>query len=602
MTEFLGDYQIVEQLGIKALGTVYLAEHAFLKKPYLLNVLPEELAKEESFIKRFQEEISRVAKLDHPHILKTQNAAQADGRYFVASECILDDKGEIVDLTSYLKKLGRLPTEEEVYAIAVQLASAIDYAHNEGGVAHTNIKPSSILVRGKGKTLEVFLTDFGLLRVVGAGAVLSRSFHAVCLQLGDKSGFISTGKGKGKYSGQQPDASLHASFIEQFAFLSPEQREGEPGDSKSDVYAFGTLLYFLLMGKMPQGMFELPSQRLPNLRYHWDLLLYHCLQGDPAKRPNLLVKTLEDLQIKKTLIPALLTEIERLDSKGEHELKPVIKAPELARPEFVADPGAIFAIDKTVVNYQPKEEKKDPIEPKHSEMVVIRGGQYSRGSQQGGRDEMPRHVVTLKSFAIDIHPVTNDQFVFFLEAMGGEKNVDNNDMIRLRDSRIKRSAGKLYIESGYMKHPVVGVSWYGAMAYAKWVGKRLPSEAEWEIAATGGKEDSIYPTGIEIERAQANFFSSDTSAVMSYAPNGLGLYDMAGNVYEWCYDWYEFHYYDISVQEPDNPTGPQQGTYRVLRGGCWKSLKEDLRCAHRHRNNPGTMNGTYGFRCAADVS
>ncbi|MFS8563109.1 MAG: formylglycine-generating enzyme family protein [Rhabdochlamydiaceae bacterium] len=171
----------------------------------------------------------------------------------------------------------------------------------------------------------------------------------------------------------------------------------------------------------------------------------------------------------------------------------------------------------------------------------------------------------------------------------------------MRDSRIKRFGGKLTIESGYARHPVVGVAWYGAVAYAKWVGKRLPTEAEWEVAASSASEDSIYPTGKTIERSQANFFSSDTTGVMSYPPNAFGLYDMAGNVYEWCQDWYDYHYYDISVQEPNNPRGPVQGVYRVLRGGCWKSLKEDMRSSHRHRNNPGTMNGTYGFRCAADV-
>ncbi len=214
---------------------------------------------------------------------------------------------------------------------------------------------------------------------------------------------------------------------------------------------------------------------------------------------------------------------------------------------------------------------------------------------------MPRHSVHLNSYAIDIHPVTNEQFVRFLEVMGGEKDHNKNDIIRLRESRIKRSGGKLLVESGYTKHPVVGVTWYGAVAYAKWVGKRLPTEAEWEVAANGGLEDCIFPTGKNIERSQANFFSSDTTAVMSYAPNNYGIYDLAGNVYEWCQDWYDYHYYDHSLQEPDDPKGPAQGVYRILRGGCWKSLKEDLRCAHRHRNNPGTVNGTYGFRCAADV-
>jgi formylglycine-generating enzyme required for sulfatase activity len=236
-----------------------------------------------------------------------------------------------------------------------------------------------------------------------------------------------------------------------------------------------------------------------------------------------------------------------------------------------------------------------------TDMAVIQGGIFYRGSNDGNRDEMPQHEVHLSSFAIDIHPITNEQFVRFLDAMGGEKDSNHHDIIRTRDSRIKRSGGKLSIESGYAKHPVVGVTWYGAIAYAKWIGKRLPTEAEWEVASRGGIEGVLYPTGEDIEKSEANFFSSDTTAVMSYAPNSYGLFDIPGNVYEWCYDWYGYNSYEAAVQEPENPTGPLQGVYRVLRGGCWKSLKEDLRCSKRHRNNPGTVNGTYGFRCAADV-
>jgi formylglycine-generating enzyme required for sulfatase activity len=596
----LGDYAIVERIGVKALGTVYLVEHAFLKKPFLLHVLPEELAQQEIFIQRFHDEISRVAKLDHPHILKTQNATMSNGQYFIASECLLDDEGEIVDLALYLQKLGRCLNEEEVFSIAQQIASALDYAHNQEGITHTNIKPSSIIVRKGEKNLEVFLTDFALARIIGAGAILSRSFHALCTELGEKAGFYADTEGKTKYSGVQPDKHLHQSFLEQFAFLAPEQKAGKEGDRKSDIYAFGILLYYLLMNKVPEGIFDMPNQHLPHLSYNWDLLLYHCLQADPAKRPNSLLKALDDLKIEKTILPALLKEIDRLDINGEKGLKPVIKPVELARPEFIADPASLFVVDTTVGRYQPKEEEKKSTEPLLTDMAIIHGKQYARGSHQGGRDEMPRHMVNLNNFAIDVHPVINQQFVRFLEAMGGEKDVNNNDMIRLRDSRIKRSGGKLYIESGYAKHPVVGVSWYGAVAYAKWVGKRLPTEAEWEVAATSGKNEDLYPTGSDVDRSQANFFSSDTTPIMSFPPNAIGLYDMAGNVYEWCHDWYGLHYYDVSVQEPDNPMGPLQGNYRVLRGGCWKSLKEDLRCAHRHRNNPGTMNGTYGFRCAAD--
>jgi formylglycine-generating enzyme required for sulfatase activity len=373
-----------------------------------------------------------------------------------------------------------------------------------------------------------------------------------------------------------------------------------------DIYAFGAIVYYLLTKELPLGFFPLPSTFVPEFKLKWDFLICHCLQKDPLERPPSLRRALESLMETEIDSPVARwrSALEPEGLSKTSDPKPILKPQELVRPEFDPDPGAIFANESTVIRYQPTDDLSNVplIEPLLTEMAVIRGGTFVRGSKNGGRDEMPRHSVNLSSFAIDIHPVTNEQFVRFLEVLGGEKDHNNNDIIRLRESRIKRSSGKLMIESGYAKHPVVGVTWYGAFAYAKWIGKRLPTEAEWEIAACAGSEEHLYPTGKNIERSQANFFSSDTTAVMSYPCNASGLYDMAGNVYEWCQDWYDYHYYDISTQEPDNPKGPLQGVYRVLRGGCWKSLKEDLRCAHRHRNNPGTMNGTYGFRCATDVA
>ena len=384
--------------------------------------------------------------------------------------------------------------------------------------------------------------------------------------------------------------------------------------------------------------FELPSKIAPEYKLNWDLLICKCLQKDYKNRPERLTEALNTLLSKESSNAGSIDVLswEEVEKKVENamqmsfefsspydfeknnnpstnknqakpmddpsEPRPIIKPQKIDRPQYEPDPAAIFQKELNVSYYTPKEEKFVEVEPILTEMVIIPGGTYQRGSNNGSRDEMPTHMVTIKSFALDIHPITNEQFVRFLESMGGEKDSNNNDIVRLRDSRIKRSGGALSIESGYLKHPVVGVTWYGAFAYAKWVGKRLPTEAEWEIAATGGLEEAIYPTGKKIDHTQANFFSSDTTAVMSYPSNGYGLYDMTGNVYEWCNDWYAYNYYETSIQEPDSPPGPQQGVYRVLRGGCWKSLKEDLRCAHRHRNNPGAFNSTYGFRCAADVT
>lgn len=287
--------------------------------------------------------------------------------------------------------------------------------------------------------------------------------------------------------------------------------------------------------------------------------------------------------------------------KTQNVLKPKLNPSEVKKNSYEKDPGAIFKKPLQVSAYTPKIEANKVIDPILNEMAMVPAGSYLRGSEQGARDEKPRHQIEVNDFAIDLHPVTNEQFIRFLQVMMSEKDGDNSDTISLKDSRIKKSNGQYSIETGYAKHPVVGVSWYGANAYAQWIGKRLPTEAEWEVAAHGGVEDAIFACGPDIERTSANFFSSDTTAVMSYPPNSLGLYDIAGNVYEWVEDWYSYSYFEQSQNEPNNPQGPQQGVYRVLRGGCWKSLKDDLRLSHRHRNNPKTMNSTYGFRLAADV-
>ncbi len=541
----LGDFSLIKELGEGALGKTFLAEHRLLKRTFTLKVLAEEFSKDPGFITRFEKEIGAIASLDHPNIVKVHNVSSSDGSYYLVS----DDVGQPQNLFAYLDKRALPFTEEELLKTVHQIAAAIDH----GKVAHLGIKPSNVLIKETEEGLHVYLTDFGLSKVVTLPSFLKK------LQ-------------------QEFSQNLH--FMQTFSFLAPEQKRGDLSiDARADVYAFGALIYFILTREFPDGIFELP--KFAHYKLPWDQLIFRCMQKDLAKRPSTIKAALEEL------LPT-----------GR---KPVLKPQELERPEFDADPGAIFQTELTIGKYQPKIQEQVDIAPELTEMKIIDKGTYKRGSDSGARDELPRHAVNVDSFAIDLHPVTNEQFVLFLEALGGEKDVQNNDIIRLKDSRIKRTGGKLIIEAGYSKHPIVGVTWYGAIAYAKWVGKRLPTEAEWEIAAAGPSE-MIYPTGSNIERSQANFFSSDTTAVMSYPANGYGLYDMAGNVYEWCQDWYEYHYYDASVQEPNNPKGPVQGVYRVLRGGCWKSLKEDLRCAHRHRNNPGSMNGTCGFRCATDVS
>lgn len=585
--EQLGDYTIQKQIGQGAFGAVYLAEHRFIKRSFALKVLPDEICSNPIFMRRFEAEVAEIAALDHPHIAKIHNVSSSEGRYFLVMDPIVDTLGETMNLDRYLELKGRALTEEDWLELLNQVAGALDYAH-DAGVTHGGLKLTNILVAPAEKGVRLLLTDFGLNRLIGEKICFMR----LCERMAN--GFP------------------HRTFIQNYAFLAPEQKtldfELTP---KVDAYAFGVLAYYLLFRKIPEGCFDLPSRCIAEAEQNWDFLINRCLQTNPNVRPQKLIQAMREyLTAPRAILKEMLSlaevepkveNIQQMAFELEEAPKPVLKPQEIARPEYEPDPAAVFQRDTHVSHYTPNKVEVREIDPLLTEMVVIPGGTYLRGSNEGARDEMPRHPVRLASFALDVHPITNEQFVRFLQAMGGEKDHNNNDIIRLRDARIKRSNGKLIIESGYAKHPVVGVTWYGAIAYTKWIGKRLPTEAEWEAAAAAAK-DTLFPTGPEIERTQANFFSSDTTPVMSYPPNPYGLYDMAGNVYEWCQDWYAYNYYDSSVVEPDNPLGPPQGVYRVLRGGCWKSLKEDLRCSHRHRNNPGAVNGTYGFRCATDVS
>jgi formylglycine-generating enzyme required for sulfatase activity len=194
-------------------------------------------------------------------------------------------------------------------------------------------------------------------------------------------------------------------------------------------------------------------------------------------------------------------------------------------------------------------------------------------------------MVLIDDFYIDKYLVTNKKYRQFIEATGhpNPEYWDNEDF-------------------NQPNQPVVDVSWYDAVAYCQWVGKRLPTEQEWEKAARGGLVDKEYPWGDEQpDESRANFGRnvSHPTPVGQYPPNGYGLYDMAGNVWEWCSDWYIKDYYAKSPQQ--NPRGPKSGTARACRGGSWGFDINDLRVASRYRGIPTSSFNFVGFRCARDT-
>ncbi len=251
---------------------------------------------------------------------------------------------------------------------------------------------------------------------------------------------------------------------------------------------------------------------------------------------------------------------------------------------------------------------------------------------EGDTDELPFHKVILDRFAIDIYEVTNERYTAFLNAKAGELQLNGRgvelmgvELINLNIAKINEPAeseeGEYIPEEGYAKHPVIGVSWFGAAAYAQWAGKRLPTEAQWEAAARGGSEESKrYPWGNDLSPDKANYSASEISLVGGFPPNGYGLRDIAGNVWEWCADEYEANYYNAGVQNIVNPRGPRlelvvdfidndflsipnlNAKARVLRGGSYMGLnpKNSLRNAYRTNAAPWYKSGSIGFRCVSD--
>jgi formylglycine-generating enzyme len=306
-------------------------------------------------------------------------------------------------------------------------------------------------------------------------------------------------------------------------------------------------------------------------------------------------------------------------------------------------------------------------------MVLVPGGEFMMGgdNDQAAADEYPKHRVRVHKFLMDATEVTNAQFKKFVDATNyvtvAERKPDWEELkktlppgtpkpdasLMVPSSLVfKATAGPVdlndysqwwsWVQGADWKHPegpgssvegkenypVVQVSWEDAQAYCKWAGKRLPTEAEWEFAARGGLQNEIYSWGnepIKEGAAKMNSWEGEfpyhntqrdkyftAAPVKSYQANGYGLYDMSGNVWEWCNDWYNSNYYKTLGSLTDNPQGPSKSfdpdepytAKKSLRGGsflCNDSYCSGYRVARRMKSSPDTGLEHTGFRCVKDV-
>jgi formylglycine-generating enzyme required for sulfatase activity len=295
-------------------------------------------------------------------------------------------------------------------------------------------------------------------------------------------------------------------------------------------------------------------------------------------------------------------------------------------------------------------ERERAISGSTADMIKLDGGPFLMGTESAegfpADGEGPIRQVTLDPFYMDRYPVTNDQFAEFVRATGYvteserfgwsfvfHKHIPPEAYAKLVD-RIAPGVTWWCKVNGALwnspegpgsdvasrgNYPVVHVSWNDAVAYAKWAGKRLPTEGEWEYAARGGLEQRIYPWGDEltpggrhlcnvwqgvfpdIDTAEDGY--AGTAPVDAFPPNGYGFYTITGNVWEWCQDWFDPKFHIMATRT--NPVGPQQGAAKVMKGGshlCHKSYCNRYRVAARTSNTPDSSTTNIGFRCVRDVA
>jgi eukaryotic-like serine/threonine-protein kinase len=578
--ERFGRYRIIKRLGAGGMGSVYLAEDTQLGRQVALKVPhfgPEDGPEARQ---RFFREASIAATLDHVYLCPVYDAGEVDGLWFLTMAYI-----EGKTLAETISEAG-MPARPAA-ALMRKLALGLQEAHAKG-VVHRDLKPANIMLKETGQGREPVIVDFGLARRDDAGELRVTKVGQVMGTLG---------------------------------YMAPEQIRGDPEaiGPACDIYALGVILYELLTGELPfrgTGLAvagQILTQEPPPLV---------ALRPDIAPQleaicQRAMAKQVEDRYASMGMLATALGDYLRCSSPSATSSQPSPAQrhrPEGAapwvRPALVAGvlllalivaggTGGFKAKDKDGVIVAPPVSSPEPVPapapeeaPKEitntigMKLVLIPAGEFLMGApdsdKEAHKNARPQHRVRItRPFYLGAHEVTQGQY----RAVTGTSPS---------------------IFEGSDDLPVENVSWNDAIAFCtllserEGAGYRLPTEAEWEYACRAGST-SRYSFGDDASILGRFVWYSGNSGNTSHPvgrkqSNAWGLYDMHGNVWEWCSDWHGEYFYRRSPGT--DPLGPKQAAIRVRRGGDWRAIPRDCQAAIRGGDAPGDRGDSLGFRLA----
>ncbi|MFC1879155.1 SUMF1/EgtB/PvdO family nonheme iron enzyme [Chloroflexota bacterium] len=578
-------YRVVKLLGQGGFGAVYRAWDLNMEAPCAVK---ENFDTSQEAVRQFKREATILHKLRHPNLPQVSDhfSVPGQGQYLVM------DFVEGEDLQEMLQRVGSPLPEAQVLDWTGQVCDALEYLHSQDPpIIHRDIKPANIKITPQGKAM---LVDFGIAKVYDVNLATTMGARAVTP-----------------------------------GFSPPEQYGQGATDAQSDIYALGATCYTLLTGQAPPDSVDMITKRTPQppavsavnpqVSLHTSAAIERAMQLDAEERYPTIGGFRENLAGRSEPIAV---SIDSAVSAPTAQAPPTTVSPPKKASKlpwgWIGALGAVALVTAVLLfvvfgGGNGPDRAAVPTPSFAADMTTIPAGEFQMGSETGEVDEEPLHTVYLDAYAIDRYEVTNQQYAEFLNAMGNQSEggitwIQNES----RYVRIHQRGDLWAPDSGYGDHPVIEVTWFGARAFCEWRMARLPTEAEWEKAARGGLEGVTFPWGNDMPVCQkgavngaifdddAGCDDSGTEPVGSYSPNAYGLFDMAGNVWEWVADWYSSSFYSSSPNE--NPTGPQDGTARVLRGGSWDYDYDALRAAVRLKDSPDGSNNDFGFRCARTMS